>query len=46
MTCGTDEAAASSTFPRRQGIKRKKKEIARNYLGVKNKSTKGNFYCS
>jgi hypothetical protein len=24
MTCGTDEAAASSTFPRRQGIKEKK----------------------
>jgi hypothetical protein len=29
MTCGTHEAAASSTFPRQQGIERKK-EIAKN----------------
>jgi hypothetical protein len=29
MTCGSHESAAYSTFPRRQGIKRKK-EIAKN----------------
>jgi hypothetical protein len=27
MTCGTHEAAASSTIPRRQGIKEKKGNI-------------------
>jgi hypothetical protein len=35
MTCGTHEAAASSTIPRRQGIKRKKGNIQKLIRGSK-----------
>jgi hypothetical protein len=45
MTCGTHEAAASSTIPRRQGIKIKKGN-SQKLIRVKNKYIKGNLYCS
>jgi len=35
MTCGTHEAAASSTIPRRQGIKEKKGNIQKLIRGSK-----------
>jgi hypothetical protein len=45
MTCGTREAASSSTIPRQQGIKIKKGN-SQKYIRVKNKSINGNLYCS